>query len=561
MRATQSGTPSDFTIVRDALADDYDVIEELGRGGMAVVYRARERALDRDVAIKVVPLARVSDGDLVERFQREARLSAQLAHPHIVPIYRVGRRDGVIFFVMPLLRDESLGRRLEREGTLCAAEVRRVLVETASALGYAHRRGIVHRDIKPDNIVFDQDGRCVVTDFGIARSLYDAKLTATGMSAGTPRYMSPEQARATSLDGRSDIYSLGVLAYECLVGRTPFDGDDAFAILLGHIQSPVPRPRLASAEERALFFVIERMLAKRREDRYQTAEELTGALQALGSAATSAARGARPDPDATEFQTDVAQQMPVDPHDSGPQPSPALAAALRAGVEMLWQQGPRVEARVVAGREFLQAKTPHVRSGVARAIRSAHNAVSRLAGKLVNGVLAIVVRLRTLGLRFWLPTAAIGMTAIAAYYTLHFVTMHRSRCPELNASTAATPLGDAAHPGRPRGFSILADAVGTQPGGSDLDIYYDVCGLEEGTAFSTRVSVVKNESGLRRLFGSSVEPIVVSYDETARGPATRRHRTLSFEAMPPGSYTMDIVVIDGSGRRREKDLEFQVIAR
>ena len=560
MSAAQSGAPSDFIIVRNALAEDYDVIEELGRGGMAVVYRARERALDRDVAIKVVPLARVSDTELVERFQREARLSAQLAHPHIVPIYRVGRRDSVIYFVMQLLGDESLGTRLEREGTLRPAEVRRVLVETASALGYAHRRGIVHRDVKPDNIVFDPDGRCVVTDFGIARSLFDAKLTATGMSAGTPRYMSPEQARATSLDGRSDIYSLGVLAYECLIGRAPFNGDDAFAIMLGHVQSPIPRPRLASAEERALFAIIERMLAKRPDDRYQTAEELIGALESSGSACTFT-DGTRSGLDEAEPQTGVVQQVADDAHDSGPRPSPALEAALRAGIDMLRQQRPRVEARVEAGRAFLASNAPDVRLGVGRAIQNVHTAAARLVHALAAGARAVVMRILPLGRRFWLPTASIGITAVAAYYTFHFVTMHRSRCPQANASTATMALEDSAHHGRPGGFSLLVDALGTRRAGSDLDIYYDVCGLEEGAAFTTRVSVVKNESGLRRLFGSSVDPIAVSYDETARGPAIRRHRALSFEAMPPGSYTVDIVVTDGSGRRREKDLEFQVFTR
>src|SRR4051812_9716625 len=236
---------TDLDVVRAALVDDYEVLEELGRGGMAVVFRARDRQLDREVAVKVLPFALAHDGEVVERFQREARLAAALEHPNIVPIYRVGRNGDVIYFAMKLVRGQSLSEHITTRGRLPAAEVRRVLLETAGALGAAHRRGIVHRDVKPDNIMLDEDGRCVVMDFGIARSASDSKLTASGMSLGTPRYMSPEQARARELDGRSDLYSLGVVGYHCLVGRTPFDGDDAISILLNHVQAPVPRPEIA----------------------------------------------------------------------------------------------------------------------------------------------------------------------------------------------------------------------------------------------------------------------------------------------------------------------------
>src|SRR5919106_5907654 len=217
------GDVGDLEIVRAALAEDYDIVGELGRGGMAIVLRGREKQLDREVAIKVLPFSLAFDAEFVERFQNEARTSAKLEHPNIVPIYRVGRTGRVIYFVMKYLRGGSVSGMLRERGTLAPAEIRRLLREVGGALHYAAVRGVVHRDIKPDNIMVDESGRFIVTDFGIAKSATGQRMTATGVSVGTPRYMSPEQARAKDLDGRSDIYSLGVVAYECLVGRVPFD--------------------------------------------------------------------------------------------------------------------------------------------------------------------------------------------------------------------------------------------------------------------------------------------------------------------------------------------------
>ena len=278
--ASEAGNDAaDLAIVRAALGDEYDVLDELGRGAMGVVYRARERGIDRLVAIKVLPVRLTGDESVVERFEREGKVAAQLEHPGIVPVYRVGRSGAVIYFVMQLLRGQSLAARLRKSGPMGAPEVRHILRETARALGHAAHRGVVHRDVKPDNIVLDHTGRPVLTDFGIARSTVDSKLTAQGITIGTPRYMSPEQARAQKLDGRSDIYSLGIVGYECLVGTPPFDTEDAVATLVAQLNSPLPRPTLASDEEWALFAIIERMLAKDPADRFQTADELIAALE------------------------------------------------------------------------------------------------------------------------------------------------------------------------------------------------------------------------------------------------------------------------------------------
>jgi serine/threonine-protein kinase len=279
VQAIATGDVTELDVVRDALQEEYELLEELGRGGMAIVYRARDKHLEREVAIKVLPFSLAFDQEFVERFTREARTAAQLEHPNIISIYRVGKTGRVIYFTMKLVRGGSLSSLMGERKKLTPPEIRKLLAEVGSALGYAHTRGIVHRDIKPDNIMFDEFGQCVVTDFGIAKAGSGSKLTGTGMSIGTPHYMSPEQARAQSIDGRSDLYSLGVLAYQALVGEVPYDGEDSFAIGYKHIMEPIPVPLLDTPDERRLFEVIKRLIQKDPLDRYQTADDLLRALE------------------------------------------------------------------------------------------------------------------------------------------------------------------------------------------------------------------------------------------------------------------------------------------
>jgi serine/threonine-protein kinase len=265
-----------------AVGDQYDVEAEIGRGGMSIVYRALDRRLRRHVAIKVLPPEFAFDPAVRERFRREAQTAAQLNHPNIVPIHSVDERDGVAYFAMHLCEGASLAALLSHTPRPPVDDVRRVVCEVADALAYAHARGVVHRDIKPDNILLDRDtGRAMVTDFGIARAAEAGnRLTVTGIAVGTPAYMSPEQALGEhQIDGRSDIYSLGIVGYQMLVGATPFSASNTPAMLMKHVSEP-PLPVLKHRRDAPpdLAAAIERALAKRPDERWQSASEMRDVL-------------------------------------------------------------------------------------------------------------------------------------------------------------------------------------------------------------------------------------------------------------------------------------------
>jgi serine/threonine-protein kinase len=270
--------------IRAALGAQYRIDDEIGRGGMSIVYRAQDLRLNRAVAIKVLPPELALDPAVRSRFRREAQTSAQLSHPHIVPIYDVGESDGMVYFVMALVTGGNLGSHLEQRPLRAVDEVRRVLAEVADALAYAHLRGVIHRDIKADNILLESEGgRCMVTDFGIARAMEGgARLTQTGIAVGTPTYMSPEQAVGDRhVDGRSDIYSLGVVGYQMLTGRVPFTAGNAMALLLKHVsERPEPILDLRPETPRGLAEAVERALAKSADARWPTAAAFREALLA-----------------------------------------------------------------------------------------------------------------------------------------------------------------------------------------------------------------------------------------------------------------------------------------
>ncbi|HEX9565539.1 MAG TPA: protein kinase [Gemmatimonadaceae bacterium] len=268
-----------------AFAEGYEIDAEIGRGGMGVVYRCRDVKLRRFVAIKVLPPDLAYRDEVRTRFLREAETAAQLSHPNIVPIYSVDERDGLVWFVMGLVDGESLGVRLAREPRPPLDDVKRILRDVADALAYAHDRGIIHRDIKPDNILLERaTGRPIVTDFGIARAIEtDSRLTVTGTAVGTPAYMSPEQAMGEGdVDGRSDLYSLAVVGYQMLAGELPFKASNTPAMLMKHLSDPLRPLRSIRADvPEPLADVVERCLAKKPHQRWKNAAEFREAIDAL----------------------------------------------------------------------------------------------------------------------------------------------------------------------------------------------------------------------------------------------------------------------------------------
>jgi hypothetical protein len=498
------GELSDLDVVKSALTDEYDVRSEIGRGGMAVVFLARDRALDRDVAIKVLPLAMTFDSDLVERFQREARTSASLEHPNIVPIYRVGKAgERVSYIVMKYLRGPSLARVLtdRTNGKLRPSEIREMLVDTARALAYAARNGVVHRDIKPDNIMRDDD-RWVLADFGIAKVGTARTLTNSGTAVGSPRYMSPEQARARPLDQRADVYSLGVVAYQCLVGRVPFDGEDGIAILYGHVTTPVPTPTLFSDEERSLWAIIRRMMEKDPNDRVQDGEELLRVLEGLGE---------------------------------------VIAPSEPSRVET-----PRVEMLPLPPRRR------HIRWGTIA------------AGLGLAATAAAAAMYATW--RASQPPPPAPVVTLAAVTALVPDPPPPPPPPPAPAKPKAVPKPLPAAPketfcdagGGTSEFHVVLDSIKLHDGETGPMIAYGVCGLKAGSHYHTVIIATREESGLQKLLGATHET-TEAYDDRAPSNAAHTHHPLP--RLARGSYSLTVTVTDRRGRRVEQTAEFRLPAQ
>jgi tRNA A-37 threonylcarbamoyl transferase component Bud32 len=316
-----------------ALGHAYLLERELGGGGMSRVFVALERALDRKVVVKVL-LPELTAGVNVERFRREIQLAAQLQHPHIVPLLSAGEAEGLPYFIMPYVTGESLRARVAREGEFPVAETIRILRDIVSALAYAHTRGVIHRDVKPDNVLLS-GGVAVVTDFGVAKAVSASTdtgptgLTSLGVALGTPAYMAPEQATASpNTDHRADIYAFGIVAYEMLTGSTPFVGRTPQQVLAAHVvEEPEPVERRRPAVPPMLSALVRDCLAKRPADRPQTALEVMQVLDAIatpsgGTAATTAVRPA---------------VVPTRAHRrKGPLAAAAVALALLLGAGVFW---------------------------------------------------------------------------------------------------------------------------------------------------------------------------------------------------------------------------------
>ena len=275
-----------FFALQEALAGVYSLETELGRGGMGIVYLALDVRLDRPVALKVLPEHLAQNAELRERFIREARTAAKLSHPNIVPIHSVDEVGDFVFFAMSYIAGETLGQRIRRLGPLAPSACTRVLREVGYALSYAHAQGVIHRDIKPDNILLEEgSGRALVADFGIAGIVDDSEVLEDGEIVGTVEFMSPEQASGKRLDYRSDLYSLGMVAYYALSGDLPFKSD-SLTTTLEHVRnSPVPPVgATVSNAPRRLTRIIDKCLKKTPEDRFESADSFAEALDAVAAA-------------------------------------------------------------------------------------------------------------------------------------------------------------------------------------------------------------------------------------------------------------------------------------
>ena len=522
---------SEGELVRFTLADDYEILEELGRGGMAIVYRAREKALDREVAIKVLPSRLVIDQDFVQRFEHEARTSAKLEHPNIVPIYRVGRagpNGDVIYFVMKLLRGQSLSNVMTERGKLDPSDVRRILMETASALHYAAKRSVVHRDIKPDNIMLDSEGRCVITDFGIAKAPGGQQTTA-GTSLGTPRYMSPEHAMGLPLDGRSDMYSLGVVAYQCLIGKPPFEADEPFAVLYKHIHDPLPEPTLDTDDARQLYSIIARMLAKKPDDRYQDGNELIAAL------------GGQVSDPSLASQMMISSPGLMAPTERMPTPKPWSLSRWRMlsrTRQVVWSAVAfaALATGLTIALDLGAEATPA--PGVGGKTSPAPGNAAAPTPPLVAG--PVVTALNTVDSAKLAPKPSPRALAIIAANKL------ASSCPKVRDTLPST---------RPLAYALHVDSIADRPRGESMPVTYDVCGLAPGSPFIAHFTLNKlNQKNPLRRQG----PIEANAPETSGSTRSRERYALDISKASAGTYRLDVMIVDKDKRQLVKSREFRI---
>jgi serine/threonine protein kinase len=349
--------------LQHAVAGQYTIEREIGRGGMGIVYLATDQQLERPVAIKTLPPHLAADARVRSRFLREARTAGALSHPNIVPIYTAAERDGIVYFAMRYINGESLADRIARSNRLPPAEVVSVLRQLASALSYAHTNGVVHRDIKAENVLLDSEtGRAMLTDFGIARLTEVQPLTATGTVLGTVQYMSPEQITGEDLDGRSDLYSLGILAFYALCGRFPFERPTSAAIVVAHVTSAPPKVcSLANDVPVELGELVDRLLSKQPSDRFADGQALRSALDALPTSDAAYARANDSMPMSLLSPTSIGARLNASEHQlaGGSLKTPAVSASAEVlssdDARQIWARAAELQANtglVVPPAEF-----------------------------------------------------------------------------------------------------------------------------------------------------------------------------------------------------------------
>jgi serine/threonine-protein kinase len=319
----------------------YRIIEEVGRGGFAAVYKAVDTTLDRTVALKVLAPHLLWDPTFVQRFQREAKVAANLDHPHIVTIHEVSQIEGVYFIAMQFLEGRTVSQILETEGPLPVSRVQAIIEQIASALDYAHAHGFVHRDVKPSNVIVADDGRATLTDFGLVKAGEGTKLSTTGVIFGTPEYMSPEQAEGKKLDTCSDIYSLGVVLFEMLAGRAPFVADTSLTVMYKHVHESPPLDELPSDLPQGVVAVVEKALAKDPADRYQSTGQMLEALRKAMAEAAEPAEVTPPPPPEVVMEEKPVEAGPLPPEPKvAPPPLVEPVAVPKEEAMPFWQKVP-----------------------------------------------------------------------------------------------------------------------------------------------------------------------------------------------------------------------------
>jgi serine/threonine protein kinase len=434
---------------------------------------------------------------------------------------------------MKLLRGQSLSSVLAERGKIDPSDVRRILMETASALHYAAKQSVVHRDIKPDNIMLDSEGRCVITDFGIAKAPGGQQTTA-GTSLGTPRYMSPEHAMGQPLDGRSDMYSLGIVAYQCLFGKAPFEADEPFAVLYKHIHEPLPEPTLDSEEARELYPIVARMLAKKPEDRFQTGNDLIAALGGAVSdpslTASSIAMLTSPGLMAPTERLPTPKPWSVDRWRMLSRPRQAVYSlvgvavfASALGLTMKFSNVGQASGATPdsTGVTIAGTSKPPTHDGVTVSKRTpADSLAAALAAKPKPSARAALI--------------------IAANKAI-------SRCPKYADTMATTP---------PIAFALLLDSLRDRPRSDQLPVVYDICGLKPGTAYTAVLTLSKKEGMVRKSWKSVATATLPdnanSYRQSMRTP-------LPTPNVSPGDYLLDITLTARGKQPIAVTREFKIV--
>ncbi len=450
-------------------AGEYEILGQIGRGGMATVYLAHELALDRKVAVKVMSTTQTDPG-LEERFRREAKTAAHLSHPNIIPIFAVRETAGLSFFVMRFVVGRTLREILDDEGSLAPPLVQAIIAQAGGALGYAHRAGVVHRDVKPANIMLDREGQVVVTDFGIAKDQAGQSLTQTGAAIGTPNYMSPEQCKGGTVTGGADQYALGIVAYQLLTGRLPFEVDNPLTVMWHHFNTP-PTPILDVTPScpPALAAVVMRMLEKEPGDRWITIDEAVATLgvpplpydDPVRQTMIALAKHGRSEDVLKAHQT---PKSPVPSSKAGIPPPAAPARAKGGSGPPVWTNA--LTTRVSAAWRWLRGSGSALRAaGVAVGGRLTEIPWGSYAGRIQHTARSRIGRVHTLipsrpwiRSRAWwaVPVAALAGVALWLGSTAREPTFESTAAAELAPLSTApvprlSPLDRLAHlPGGPR---------------------------------------------------------------------------------------------------------------